>query len=158
MRKLQNEAAKQIHTRLNASRDIEVAGFGGFCRIVAALKHEDNPLARTAVRIVCWSMKNFVHWVNEAPISIVVPVSKALIKYRDRHIPLQMRNPGLTMRRDSSRSIGPGRQSLREWEELIGEDIELVEGLLIISITGNQLFQRFRNNLNRNTVPNLALN
>lgn len=76
MRKLQNEAAKQIHTRLNAPRDIEVAGFGGFCRIVAELKHEDKPLARIAVRIMCWSKKDFDHWVDDAPISIEVPVSK----------------------------------------------------------------------------------
>jgi hypothetical protein len=53
-----------------------VAGFGGFCRILAELKHEGNPLARIAVRMMCWSKNNFGHWVDEALISIVVPVSK----------------------------------------------------------------------------------
>jgi hypothetical protein len=104
---LQNEAAKQIHIHTTSyikciTSDIEVAGFGGFYRIAAELKHEDDPLARIAVGMMCWNKKNFDHWVDEAPISIVVPVSKYLIKYRDRHIALQMRHPGLTMRRVSS--------------------------------------------------------
>jgi hypothetical protein len=70
-----------------------VAGFGGFCRILAELKPEDNPLARIATRMMCWSKKSFGHWVDQAPISIVVPVSKALVKCRDRHIARQMRHP-----------------------------------------------------------------
>jgi len=42
----------------------ELLEFGEFCTIAAAIKHEDNPLARIAVIMMCWSKKTFDAWVD----------------------------------------------------------------------------------------------
>jgi hypothetical protein len=80
MRKLQNDASRQIHARLMSVKGLkkEEAGFGEFCRIVAELENKDNPLLRMAIRLMSSSKKVFDRWVDEAPRSILLSASKNL--------------------------------------------------------------------------------
>ena len=64
--------------------------FGEFCTIAAAIKHEDNPLARIAVIMMCWSKKTFDAWVDRVPYSILLPAAKALRKCREKVDPYKM--------------------------------------------------------------------
>ena len=68
----------------------ELLEFGEFCTIAAAIKHEDNPLARIAVIMMCWSKKTFNTWVDGVPHSILLPAAKALRKCREKVDPYKM--------------------------------------------------------------------
>ncbi|KAN0116980.1 hypothetical protein V8E51_002957 [Hyaloscypha variabilis] len=78
IRSMQNEAIKHIHAYLGAARGVELVEFGEFCTIAAAIKHEDNPLVRIVVFMMCLSKKTFDAWVDGVPHSILLPVAKAL--------------------------------------------------------------------------------
>jgi nucleoid DNA-binding protein len=103
MRKMQNEAMKQIHARLEASKDIDITGFGEFCKMATGLKHEDNPLTRIAIRMMCWSKATFERWVEEVPNAILVPTAKALMnaKGKQPRIVFHTRHAGSLMNKCS---------------------------------------------------------
>lgn len=86
MRKLQNDAMRQIYGVLSSVRGKKVPAieFGGFCRIAANTKPEDNPLVKIAVSMLSSTKKIFDNCADEIPYSILLPVSKNLILCREK--------------------------------------------------------------------------
>ncbi len=81
--KLQNDAMSQIWDILESARGSdEVTGFGEFCRIAAETKPEDNPLLRITINMLSSHKRCFDEWLDELPHSILLPVSKNLMLYR----------------------------------------------------------------------------
>lgn len=78
MPEMQNHAMDQIHKILVTTIGIGVDGFGEFCRLAVEMKIEDNPLARIAVSMLCWSKTVYARWIDEIPQPILGLVLKAL--------------------------------------------------------------------------------
>lgn len=82
MRKLQNDTMRSIHEILRPCDHLkEVDEFGQFAKIAGSHGEGDNPLARIAVRMMCWTNEVFFNrWIQELPQSILIPLSITLKK------------------------------------------------------------------------------
>jgi hypothetical protein len=85
MRKLQNDAMKQVYAVLSSARGKsgEAIKFGEFCRIAAFTKPEDNPLFKIAINMLSSDKTTFDKYADEIPCSILLPVSKNLMLCRE---------------------------------------------------------------------------